>query len=82
MAFFQRGRFRNSGRGGVRFINIAVAAGIGVISGQYIFKDPLDAFWAERGATADAGGGGSGEGMRSGSASSTAAAAASASKSS
>ena len=75
MAFFQRGRFRNSGTGGLRFINMAVAAGIGVISGQYIFKGPIEAFWAERGADAAAGGG-------SGSACSTAVTAASASDSS
>ena len=81
MAFFQRGRFRNSGTGGLRFINMAVAAGIGVISGQYIFKGPIEAYWAERGADAAAGGLG-GVGGGSGSACSTAVTAASASNSS
>jgi hypothetical protein len=30
------------------FINIAVAAGIGIISGRYIFKEPLEEYWTEQ----------------------------------
>jgi len=60
----------------MRLFNMAVAAGIGVISGQYIFKEPLEAYWAERRAEEAAAGGGG-----SSSSASTAAAAAPSSKS-
>jgi hypothetical protein len=44
--------FRNAGfrRGGSNFFNyasIAVAAGVGVVSGHYIFDEPLKAYWRE-----------------------------------
>ena len=59
MVYFQRGRFRNSGSTGLRLMNMVVAAGIGVISGQYIFKEPLEHYWAEQhAAEADGRGGG------------------------
>ena len=37
--------FRRTGPSSL--INIAFAAGVGVISGQYIFKEPLEEYWAE-----------------------------------
>jgi hypothetical protein len=37
--------FRRSG--GSSYINIAVAAGVGVVSGHYIFKQPLEDYWSE-----------------------------------
>jgi hypothetical protein len=37
--------FRRSG--GSDYINIAVAAGVGVVSGHYIFKQPLEDYWRE-----------------------------------
>jgi hypothetical protein len=44
--------FRSAGfrRGGSNFFNyasIAVAAGVGVVSGHYIFDEPLKAYWRE-----------------------------------
>lgn len=29
-------------------LNLFVAAGVGVVSGRYIFKDPLDNYWREK----------------------------------
>jgi hypothetical protein len=29
-------------------VNIAVAAGVGTISGHYIFKQPLEEYWQEQ----------------------------------
>jgi len=77
MVYFQRGRFRNSGSGPMRLLNLGVAAGVGVISGQYIFKEPLEEYWAERAAEEAAGGGQPTAGNSSGETSSTAAAPAS-----
>jgi hypothetical protein len=30
------------------YFNMAVAAGVGVISGHYIFKQPLEEYWREQ----------------------------------
>ena len=38
--------FRRTGPSGL--VNIAVAAAVGVVSGHYIFKEPLDEYWKER----------------------------------
>ena len=49
--------FRRTGPSSL--VNIAFAAGLGVISGQYIFKEPLEEYWAEvraREAAAERGG--------------------------
>lgn len=37
--------FRRTGPSNL--VNIAFAAGLGVISGNYIFKEPLEEYWAE-----------------------------------
>lgn len=37
--------FRRTGPSSL--LNIAVAAGVGVISGTYIFKQPLEEYWKE-----------------------------------
>jgi len=55
MVFFQRGRFRNSRGGLSRMLNLCVAAGVGVVSGHYIFKEPLEEYWAEQGRLASSG---------------------------
>ena len=41
-----RQSFRRTGPSSL--LNIAVAAGIGVVSGQYIFKEPLAEYWSEQ----------------------------------
>lgn len=41
-----RQSFRRAGPSSL--FNIAVAAGIGVVSGQYIFKVPLEEYWSEQ----------------------------------
>ena len=41
---FRPGFRRASGNG---LLNLAVAAGIGVVSGHYIFKAPLEEYWSE-----------------------------------
>ena len=39
--------FRRTGAFG-GMLSIAIAAGVGVISGQYIFKEPLEEYWREQ----------------------------------
>jgi len=61
--------FRRTGPS--RLVNIAVASLIGVISGQYIWKEPLEQYWREKRlqeqqkqqALAAGGGGGGEEGV-------------------
>lgn len=48
MAIFQRSRFRRSGGGPMQFFNMALAAGVGVISANYIFREPLEEYWKEQ----------------------------------
>ena len=38
--------FRRTGP--ATLINIAVAAGVGAVSGYYIFKEPLDDYWRKK----------------------------------
>lgn len=38
--------FRRTGPAGL--MNIAVAAAVGVVSGHYIFKQPLEDYWTEK----------------------------------
>jgi len=38
--------FRRTGPSAL--INIAVAAAVGVVSGHYIFKEPLEEYWREK----------------------------------
>jgi hypothetical protein len=48
---WQRGTlgFRPSGRAGwTSVMNVTVAVGVGVVSGHYIFKEPLDEYWKEK----------------------------------
>ena len=45
-AFGFKPGFRRTGPS--RLVNIFVAAGVGVISGYYIFSKPLEDYWAEQ----------------------------------
>ena len=40
-----RQSFRRTGPSSL--LNIAVASAVGVVSGQYIFKEPLEQYWSE-----------------------------------
>jgi hypothetical protein len=39
---------RNTGDTIIWFMNVTVAIGIGVISGHYMFNEPLEQYWKEK----------------------------------
>jgi hypothetical protein len=46
---FQRPRFRSSASSFfVGMMNVTIAVGFGIISGHYMFKEPLEAYWKEQ----------------------------------
>lgn len=42
-----RSGFRRGGSNFLNYASVAVAAGVGVVSGHYIFDEPLKAYWRE-----------------------------------
>ena len=46
---FQRARVRSSTSSVLSgMMNVTIAAGVGFVSGYYIFKEPLEAYWREQ----------------------------------